>query len=109
MRHIHALPDNKVPRDDEFKFRERAKALVDKWQDFYKTTSAPESKPATNGTRKAADVEETGVNGAEPKENGTKAEPEVKPDVIMKSDDAEPANGAADESILADVTMSEAA
>ena len=110
MRHINSLSLEKVPRDDEFKFRERAKVLVDKWHDIAKTNGASDSaKPATNGTRKAADVEETGVNGAEPKENGTKAEPEVKPDVIMKSDDAEPANGAADESILADVTMSEAA
>jgi hypothetical protein len=31
MRHIALLPEDKVPRDAEFKFRERAKALVDKW------------------------------------------------------------------------------
>ena len=31
MRHIAALTPDKVPRDDEFKFRERANALVDKW------------------------------------------------------------------------------
>ncbi|KAJ7150147.1 hypothetical protein C8R43DRAFT_1006428 [Mycena crocata] len=31
MRHIHLLEPHKVPRDDEFKFRDRAKALVDKW------------------------------------------------------------------------------
>ncbi|KAJ7664661.1 hypothetical protein DFH06DRAFT_326370 [Mycena polygramma] len=31
MRHIHLLEPGKVPRDDEFKFRDRAKALVDKW------------------------------------------------------------------------------
>ncbi|KAJ6517310.1 hypothetical protein C8R47DRAFT_1086941 [Mycena vitilis] len=31
MRHIHLLEPGKVPRDDDFKFRDRAKALVDKW------------------------------------------------------------------------------
>ncbi|KAI0708924.1 hypothetical protein C8T65DRAFT_203956 [Cerioporus squamosus] len=114
MRHIHVLSDEKVPRDDEFKFRERAKVLVDKWHDIAKTNGASDSaKPATNGTRKAADAEEPDVNGAETKENGTKPEsdskPDVKPDASMKDEDATPANGAADESMLADVTMSEAA
>ena len=31
IRHISVLPANKVPRDAEFRFRKRAKALVDKW------------------------------------------------------------------------------
>ncbi|KAJ6454389.1 hypothetical protein C8R45DRAFT_944646 [Mycena sanguinolenta] len=31
MRHIHRLDANKVPRDDEFHFRKRAKALVEQW------------------------------------------------------------------------------
>jgi nucleoid-associated protein YgaU len=31
MRHVVALSDDKVPRDSEFKFRERAQKLVDKW------------------------------------------------------------------------------
>ncbi|KAH7913286.1 hypothetical protein BJ138DRAFT_969298, partial [Hygrophoropsis aurantiaca] len=31
MRHIAALSPDKVPRDDEFQFRTRAKSLVDKW------------------------------------------------------------------------------
>ena len=58
MRHIHVLPDEKVPRDDEFKFRERAKVLVDKWHDIAKTNGASDSaKPATNGTRKAISSE----------------------------------------------------
>ncbi|RPD58669.1 hypothetical protein L227DRAFT_504863 [Lentinus tigrinus ALCF2SS1-6] len=108
MRHIYILPDDRVPRDDEFKFRERAKVLVDKWHDIAKTNGASDfAKPATNGTRKAADAEDTGVNGAETEEHSIKPESDVKPDVIVKNDGA--ANGAADESILADVTMSEAA
>ena len=98
MRHIHVLPDEKVPRDDEFKFRERAKVLVDKWHDILKTNGASESaKPATNGTRKAADAEDAAMNGAK-----------TEPDSPMKNEDAS-ANGVGDESMLADVTMSEAA
>ena len=31
MLHISVLPIEKVPRDDEFKFQERAKVLIDKW------------------------------------------------------------------------------
>lgn len=107
MRHIHVLTDDKVPRDDEFKFRERAKVLVDKWHDILKANGA-DAKPVTNGSRKAADTEDAvTANGKanEAKENGIKAGE----DIVMKGDDAGPANGAADESVLADVTMSEAA
>ncbi|KAF7372441.1 PWWP domain-containing protein [Mycena venus] len=32
MRHIHRLEPAQVPRNDEFKFRDRARALVDKWR-----------------------------------------------------------------------------
>ncbi len=115
MRHISVLPYEKVPRDDEFKFQERAKVLLDKWYDiFMKTNGASDcAKPATDGTRKAADAEEPTVNGAETEVNGTKAEPDVKPDVkldvIIKDQSAAPANGAADESVIADATTSEAA
>ena len=31
MRHISLLEPAKIPQDDEFQFRDRAKALVDKW------------------------------------------------------------------------------
>ncbi|KAF8840708.1 hypothetical protein BDN67DRAFT_607663 [Paxillus ammoniavirescens] len=76
MRHIAALSPEKVPRDDEFKFRVRAKALVDKWHAILganKPTenggepavadAAPEasevkmaSSPVHNATTTAADV-----------------------------------------------------
>jgi len=32
MRLISELPDEKVPRDGQFRFRVRARMLVDKWQ-----------------------------------------------------------------------------
>ncbi|KAL7281370.1 hypothetical protein ACG7TL_004680 [Trametes sanguinea] len=130
MRHIYALSDDKVPRDDEFKFRERAKVLVDKWHDVLKANGAPESKPATNGTaHKATEGEEGSAapNGnAKTEENGSAAmqvdaEADAKgeaqpaaaessaPAAESKPAEDTPANGAADESVLADVTMSEAA
>jgi hypothetical protein len=31
MRHIHLQPEGRIPCDEEFDFRTRAKALVDKW------------------------------------------------------------------------------
>ena len=103
MRHIHVLSDEKVPRDAEVKFRERAKVLVDKWHDILKVNGASESgKPATNGARKPADSED-----AAPIANGKEAKDA---DVAMKTaDDETPTNGAGDESMLADVTMSEIA
>ncbi|KAI0332273.1 hypothetical protein GY45DRAFT_1398348 [Cubamyces sp. BRFM 1775] len=130
MRHIHALSEDKVPRDEEFKFRERAKVLVDKWHDVLKANGAPESTaPATNGTRKAADTEDAmgspngkpEENGTETKENGANMDVDAHPKSEPEQPVAEPAtetdskpiedapNGAADESMLADITMSEAA
>ena len=32
MRLIAKLPDGKIPRDEEFRFRTRAKVLTEKWQ-----------------------------------------------------------------------------
>lgn len=52
MRHIAALTPDKVPRDDQFKFRARAKALVDKWHAILGA-----NKPSENGG-------ETTANGA---------------------------------------------
>lgn len=34
MRYISMLDPSTIPRDKEFKFRERAKALVDKWTKY---------------------------------------------------------------------------
>ncbi|KAJ7867819.1 hypothetical protein B0H13DRAFT_2670434 [Mycena leptocephala] len=39
MHHIHLLDAAKVPRDDEFHFRDRAKALVDKWHEILNSNS----------------------------------------------------------------------
>ena len=51
MRHIHALPEGKVPRDSEFAFRERAKSLVDKWHEIISASKTTDTvrKPIANG------------------------------------------------------------
>ncbi|KAH9949033.1 hypothetical protein B0H21DRAFT_165654 [Amylocystis lapponica] len=139
MRHIHVLTPDKVPRDDEFKFRERAKALVDRWHDVLaanKTNGADAAKATTNGTSpsaKAADAEDSGTttNGkqdseepaklqrgdslmdldADAKAEETTEDAPAEPEVEMNGDAPAdvPVDGAADESTLADVTMSEIA
>jgi hypothetical protein len=48
MRHIHLQPSDKIPRDDEFHFRIRAKALVDKWHVIVNTSK--DAGPGANGT-----------------------------------------------------------
>ncbi|KAF7790076.1 hypothetical protein EIP86_001026 [Pleurotus ostreatoroseus] len=78
MRHIHALPAEKAPRDDEYKFRERAKVLVDKWHDILNVSKANGDgtvrKPAANGK---AHSEEAGAKGANA--NGKEASPSQEP------------------------------
>ncbi|KAK7453182.1 hypothetical protein VKT23_011863 [Stygiomarasmius scandens] len=61
MRHITALDVEKVPKDDEFKFRERAKVLVDKWHQILGPSSA--TKSTTNGGADPAAGEAKPVNG----------------------------------------------
>jgi hypothetical protein len=71
MRHIHLQPSDKIPRDDEFHFRTRAKALVDKWHIILSANK--EAGPGANGTpagssptapSKADKAEEDVPNGA---------------------------------------------
>ena len=133
MRHINALSAEKVPRDDEFKFRARAKALVDKWHDILSASKAAEGavrKPATNGKphaedsgaangkEEATDKEESAAAAAEEKEKDETKESmevdskeEAAPAPATEEDNnasaEEPAALSAVES-TADVTMSEA-
>ncbi|KAJ2912372.1 hypothetical protein MD484_g8036, partial [Candolleomyces efflorescens] len=41
MRHIAALTESQVPRDGEYKFRERAKGLVERWQGILSASKGP--------------------------------------------------------------------
>lgn len=53
MRHIAILAHEKVPRDDEFKFRDRAKALVDKWHQILNANKPNGADAGANGTAKS--------------------------------------------------------
>jgi hypothetical protein len=94
MRHIAALSTEKVPRDDEFKFRTRAKSMVDKWH-------------AILGASKGSEhVAEGAVNGAST-DAGAAAEKKVDNNQPSPVENGAPAPPAADVS-LADITMTEA-
>ncbi|CAK5269618.1 unnamed protein product, partial [Mycena citricolor] len=76
MRHIHLLEDERAPRDADFKFRERAKALVDKWQQIL---NAHKAGPDTDGAA-ANGTEEEKVHTEET--NGVAAEQEDKNEAV---------------------------
>lgn len=69
MRHIAALSDDKVPRDDEFKFRERAKALVDKWHLILNANKDANASAGANGALSANGAANGEVKG-DAAENG---------------------------------------
>ncbi|KAF8955661.1 hypothetical protein BDZ97DRAFT_1764643, partial [Flammula alnicola] len=49
MRHIAALPEEKIPpRDEEFKFRARAKGLVDKWHQILNANKPANGSPSAS-------------------------------------------------------------
>lgn len=83
MRHIHALAVEKVPRDDEYKFRERAKVLVDKWRNILNAskTNGDETVPAANGKAHSEEAGGKGANGtASPSQEPAPAEKTEKKD-----------------------------
>ncbi|KAJ6503736.1 hypothetical protein C8R45DRAFT_973612 [Mycena sanguinolenta] len=70
MRHIHLLDAAKVPRDDEFHFRDRAKALVDKWHEILNSNST--TKAAEADGAEGEDAAAANANGmAQMDLNGT--------------------------------------
>jgi hypothetical protein len=96
MRHIHLQPSDKIPRDDEFHFRSRAKALVDKWHVILSANkeagSGANGTPAGSSptaTSKVDKPEEDVLNGA----------------VSVPTGESHPA---ADGTTSVDVTMAEA-
>ena len=93
MRHIYNLPEDKLPRNAEFKFKERAKTLVEKWHDILNASKSNGEgtvrKPAANGK---AHSEEAGAK--EDKEKSPSQEPPTKAlsdamDIDTKELDAE--------------------
>ncbi|KAH6885565.1 hypothetical protein BKA70DRAFT_1337292 [Coprinopsis sp. MPI-PUGE-AT-0042] len=113
MRHIAALPEDKVPRDHEFKFRERSDVLVKKWHQILNATKGANGAdaglgpaPVTNGTAKedkAEKDEKAVMDGTAALDLNGKEE-----DAIAEGDAAD-APGEADTTAMdGDVTMSEA-
>ncbi|RDB16277.1 PWWP domain-containing protein2 [Hypsizygus marmoreus] len=117
MRHITLLTDDKIPRDDEFHFRDRAKALVDRWHQVLNAnkTNGSESGAVTataptNGAAKEKKEKETKEGTAESGEK-TVTEGAAAIDLNGKAEDAmadADADAVGDTSMLGDVTMSEA-
>ncbi|THU87097.1 hypothetical protein K435DRAFT_867602 [Dendrothele bispora CBS 962.96] len=66
MRHIVALDAERVPKDEEFRFRERAKTLIDKWHQLL----GPSSTNKANGTGEATATNGPGTAMGEVKPNG---------------------------------------
>jgi len=118
MRHINALSLEKVPLDDKYKFRERAKNLVDKWHHMLGKPNGDASPPKASANGASPPAKETnGAKAKSPEKDGM--------DLDAKGEDADAATGSADgaaedapaekddapaekdESALADVTMEE--
>ncbi|KAE9389960.1 Tudor/PWWP/MBT [Gymnopus androsaceus JB14] len=78
MRHITALSDDKVPLDAKYKFRDRAKVLVEQWQHIINASkdSTSSSQPTNTNGRNGKDhrsSKET-TNGASPAKNGAESQ-----------------------------------
>lgn len=74
MRHIAVLPDDKVPKDDEFKFRERAKVLVDRWHHIL---NASKSNGKDSNTVAAAPAPAAPASAPVPTNGAVKADGEI--------------------------------
>ncbi|KAG6805239.1 hypothetical protein H0H93_005270, partial [Arthromyces matolae] len=108
MRHITALDDGRVPRDTEFRFRARAQALVERWQNVLGAGSGAGKEGgaggagAEEGTKKKAGGAggnnkngakggRNGANGKGKKDDNKDVEKEVngtEEDVVMNDADA---------------------
>jgi hypothetical protein len=109
MRHINALAPERVPRDEQFHFRERAEALVEKWHQILK----PNGDHGANGAAKSdGGHEAVTVSTAALNLNGNVTEGPRNP-VVGDQGVEEPQAGddlapVGDISALGDMTMSEA-
>lgn len=107
MRHTTALPDEKIPRDDEFHFRARAKSLVEKWHEILNANKMGAESPAETTGHMNGKSEEKGTDEVT---QGTKnLDLNGKDDALLASEmTSQDILGTGDTSMLAEVTMSEA-
>lgn len=96
MRHIAALEGDKIPRDAEFKFKDRAQALVNKWHQTIST-----NKP--NGTNGTVDEPLSRAPAAKDEGEDMEVDKAEVSDAPAAAESAEP--GAAE--LAADTTMKE--
>lgn len=101
MRHIAALASDRVPRDNEFKIKDRAQALVNKWHTTLDKEKEKQHHGSANGTAEAE------RQATEPQL--TAADDKVTANGDMKVDEGPGDISFAAESAMGDVTMSEAA
>jgi len=103
MRHIAALDDGKIPDDDEYNFRTRAKNLADKWHQILNTTGSPAASTGqANGKTDKEDAQDEDVVT-----NGTK-NIDLNGTTVDQGNEEDANADIADVSLLADVTMSQA-
>jgi hypothetical protein len=99
MRHIAAPSQERIPRDSEFGFRDRAKILADRWQEVLDPSKA-------NGTDTGNDVAHNGGAAVEANGNAEGGDHAVEDD----SGKAQPERDGAEGNLpmMGEVTMSEA-
>jgi hypothetical protein len=61
MRYITAVPEDRMPRDDEFQFRARAKSLVEKWSEIRNANKTGAESPAETTRHLNGKLEEKGI------------------------------------------------
>ncbi|TFY79930.1 hypothetical protein EWM64_g4082 [Hericium alpestre] len=125
MRHIYLTAPEKIPRDEEFQFRDRARVLINKWQAILNAAKDTEAPASANGTAEkkseapadtkisespekdvpeATTTDDTKMDAEEAKAAPVAAELETNGTTV----DHLLADADADTSALPDVTMSEA-
>lgn len=118
MRHIAVLTDDKVPGDDKYRFRDRAKALVDKWHGVLNAGKPGTGEKEANGDTGSAVAawggreeklkDEKAMDGMKNSNSNPGANGDVNPPVDAALEAEGDADAVGDESVLADVSMSEA-
>ncbi|KAI5121573.1 hypothetical protein M0805_000753 [Coniferiporia weirii] len=109
MRHIAALEDERVPRDEEFKFKDRAQALVNKWHTkINKVNGSAEPKPMDVEKLSGA-ADGSAVPPSAATEESSKKDADGEADAAAEDDSPAVGDLTIGESMLGDVTMSEIA
>lgn len=108
MKHITAKGDMEVPHNEEYKFKDRAQALVNKWHALGSTGVGEVNGMKEDGKPESEHKENGIVNGdAVPPTTSTDAvEEQIKDDVPKEADDA---GDLTMDGTIGDITMSEAA